>query len=74
MLESPDEVNVDMKLPVMKEIGAKWLVFMYDYLQDHPEICKNGFVKAGIPQAISTPENIALILPRDDEDPFEDLD
>ena len=46
--KSPDEVVVDMKLTVMKEDGAKWLVSMHDYFQGHPEICKNGFVKAGI--------------------------
>lgn len=46
--KSPDEVVVDMKLTVMKEVGAKWLVSMHDYFQGHPEICKNGFVKAGI--------------------------
>ena len=28
--KSPDEVVVDMKLTVMKEIGAKWLVSMYE--------------------------------------------
>ena len=46
--KSPDEVVVDMKLTVMKKVGAKWLVSMYDYFQGHPEICKNWFVKAGI--------------------------
>ena len=29
--KSPDEVVVDMKLTVMKEVGAKWLVSMHDY-------------------------------------------
>ena len=45
--KSPDEV--------MKEVGAKWLVSMHDYFQGHPKICKNGFVKAGIAEAISNP-------------------
>ena len=73
--KSPDEVNVDMQLTVMKEVGANWLVSMYDYLRGKPEICKNGFVKVGIPLAISNPETVALIPPSDDEeDPFADLD
>ena len=59
MLKSPDEVVVDMRLTVMKEIGARWLVSMYDYFQSRPEICRNGFVKAGIVDAISNPDNIA---------------
>ena len=61
--KSPDEVIVDMKLTVMKEVGAKWLVSMHDYFQGHPEICKNGFVKAGITEALSNPENISTAPP-----------
>ena len=73
--KSPDEIVVDMKLTVMKEVGAKWLVSMYDYFQDHPEICKNRFVKAGIAEAIANPENISPTPLTDDvADPFSDLD
>ena len=49
---------------------------MYDYFQSRPEICRNGFVKAGIVDAISNPDNIDLAS-RDDcnnDDPFSDLD
>ena len=45
--------SADMKLTIMKEVGAQWLVSMYDYLRGNHEICKNGFLKAGIAQAIS---------------------
>lgn len=76
--KSADEVVVllvDMRLTVMKEVETKWLVFMYDYLLGHPDICKNGFMKAGIAHAISNPEEIASTpLPDDLEDPFSDLD
>ena len=50
---------MDMKLTVMKEVGAKWLDSMFDYFWNHPRICKNGFVKAGIAKAIVNPENIS---------------
>ena len=72
--KSPDEVVVDMKLTVVKEVGARWLVSMYDYLQGHPETCKNGFVKAGIAEAISNPEKIAPKPTDDEADPFADSD
>ena len=58
-----DEVVVDMKLAVMKEIRTKGLVSMYDYFQGHPEICKNGFVKAGIAEVIYNPEKISATPP-----------
>ena len=50
---------------------------MYDYFQGHPEICKNGFVKAGIAEAISNPEKISTTPYTDDilvGDPFSDID
>ena len=48
---------------------------MYDYFQGYPEICRNGFVKAGIAEAISNPEKIFPTAPTDDvADPFSDLD
>ena len=60
----------------MKEIGARWLVSMYDYFQSRPEICRNGFVKAGIVDAISNPDNIAPASHDNcnNDDPFSDLD
>ena len=38
----------DLRLSVMKPIGAKWLVELYDYMKSKPEIVKNGFKEAGI--------------------------
>ena len=50
--KSPDEVSVDLRLSIVKEVGAKWITAMYDYLQSHPDICRNGFTKVGITDAI----------------------
>ena len=43
---------VDLGLQVMKELGAKWLEEMYQYICDNPQFIVNGFLKAGIPQAV----------------------
>ena len=48
-----------MRLTVTKEVGANWIVSMYDYFQDKPEICRNGFRKAGLTEVIANPESIA---------------
>ena len=66
-----------MKLTVMKEVGAKWLISMYGNIWSRPEICKNGFVKAGIGEAISIPDNVAPVVHNggdDEADPFTALD
>ena len=39
---------VDLKLSVVKPIGAKWLIELSDYLKSKPEIIINGFKGAGI--------------------------
>ena len=39
---------VDLRLSVMKPLGAKWLVDLFDYLKGKPDIIKNGFKEAGI--------------------------
>ena len=38
----------------MRSIGGQWLVQMFKYIQDNPQIIVNGFIKAGIPQAIDS--------------------
>ena len=40
---------VDLRLSVMKPLGAKWLVELHDYMKGKPDIIKNGFKEAGIP-------------------------
>ena len=39
---------VDLCLRVVKPLGAKWLVDMYDYMKTKPEIIRNGFKEIGI--------------------------
>ena len=39
---------VDLSLAVVKPLGARWMMKLYDYMKQQPQIIKNGFVKAGI--------------------------
>jgi len=56
--KNPDEVCVDIKMTIIKEVGARWMVFLYDYFLNNPDICKNGFVKARSTEAITDPDSI----------------
>ena len=44
--KSPDEVSIDVRMSVIKEVAACWLVSLYDYPLNHPDISKNGIAKA----------------------------
>ena len=49
--DSTQRVNaqqVDMRLSIMKPLGARWLVQLYDYLCSNPSFIVNGFSAAGI--------------------------
>lgn len=46
------EVQVDMRLSVMKELSARWLEGLYDHLHASDHIIINGFKEAGIQNAI----------------------
>jgi len=39
---------VDLRLTIIKPLGATWLIALMDYLQLHPEFVTNGFRKAGL--------------------------
>jgi hypothetical protein len=41
---------VDLRMSIMKPLGAQWLVSLYDYLKEHSTIISNGFKAAGITQ------------------------
>ena len=50
--DSPDIEPVNLGLPMLKELGAKWLVQMAEYFSENPQLIVNGFVKAGIAGAL----------------------
>ena len=39
---------VDLKLSIMKPIGAKWVIEASDYIKSHLEMIRNGFKNTGI--------------------------
>ena len=41
-------VNVDLKLSIIKPLGAQWLIDLYDYFKSNTDIIQNGFKGAGI--------------------------
>ena len=43
---------VDLSLPLMKELGAKWLTEMAEYLSANPQFVVNGFIRSGITHAL----------------------
>ena len=44
--EGPQLVN--SSFTIVTPLGATWMIRLYDYLVQHPEITKNGFQKAGL--------------------------
>ena len=43
-----DVTPVDLRMSIMKPLGAKWLVSLYDYFKSNDSIILNGFKAAGI--------------------------
>ena len=40
--------SIDLKMSVVKPLGVKWLIGLYEYMESHRDIIKNGFKHAGI--------------------------
>lgn len=57
--KTPDNVSMDLRTSVIKEVGARWLVSLYDYFLSNLDKIKNGFVQAGITEAITNPNNFS---------------
>ena len=48
-LDQQEEMSpVDLRLSIVKPLGAQWMIKLYDYLKSKPDIIKNGFKGAGI--------------------------
>ena len=44
---------VNLRLSVVKPIGAQWVIELYDYLKGRPNIISNGFKHVGITDALA---------------------
>ena len=51
-LESTEVQPINLEMPVLKEVGARWLVEMVEYISSNPQFIVNGFVSSGISSAI----------------------
>ena len=48
-LEKGDSVaSIGLQMSVVKPLGAKWLIGLYEYMKSNPNIMINGFKDAGI--------------------------
>ena len=43
---------IDLSLPSMKELGAKWLTGMAEYLAANPQFMVNGLIRSGVTHAL----------------------
>ena len=51
-LESAEIQPINLGMPILKEVGAKWLVGMAQYITDNPHLIVHGFLHSGISSAI----------------------
>ena len=48
---------VDLSLPIMKEFFSGWLVDMFNYIPENPQLIVNEFIRAGISRALDNIDN-----------------
>lgn len=48
-----ETVLIDLRVSVVKPLGIKWMMKLYDYLKSRPEIVQNGFKGAGITDCLT---------------------
>ena len=51
-IEDQELQPIDLSLPVLRELGAKWIVEMAGYFANNPDIIVKGFIKSGISRAL----------------------
>ena len=52
-LECTEIQSINLGMPVLKEVGARWLVQMVEYISNNPQFIVNGFVSFRISSAIN---------------------
>ena len=45
----------------MRELNARWLVEMAEYISDNPQFIVNGFIRAGISEPLDGCEDVILV-------------
>lgn len=52
--DKADVTPVDLRLSVVKPLGAQWMIQLYDYMKSKPHIVQNGFRAVGILDCITS--------------------
>ena len=68
--KQPEDIEVDMKLSVMKPLSARWIMSAYDYLRTEAGIVHGRFVEVGICEAMDEAESDC----NSEDDPFANID
>lgn len=53
-IDEVEFVPTDLSLPAMRELGARWLVEMAEYISSNKQFITNGFKRAGILHALAS--------------------
>ena len=67
-LEDLELQLINLGMPAMKELGAKWLVNAAQYISDNPQIIVNGFLHSGITGALDEQETHTVDQSTDDQE------
>ena len=63
-----------MSMQVLKEVGARWIVTMAEYLSKNPQFIVNGFVKSGMSAAMDGVIEELAVEEINDSEPESDAD
>lgn len=70
-LEDIELQPIELGLPALKEVGAKWLVGMADYISNNLQFIINGLIHTGITRALDRIEHKDSSDSNTDEDESE---
>ena len=56
--KTPADVKVSMTLTDIKPLRAQWIVDVYNYLREKRDLIVNGFVAAGISEAVESAQSV----------------
>lgn len=67
-IETAEVEAINLGLPVLKQVSAKWLVDMGKYIAENPQFIVNGFIRSGITGALHNCFNDENGVPTDDSE------
>ena len=67
-LEALELQPINLAMPAMKELGAKWLVNTVTHISENPQVIVNGFIHSGITGALDGQEAADPDVPEGDQE------